>query len=170
MQRFAHRRIVTGIVSIVATVALAAGCGVSAEAVRDALPARPAPEVATSTTVAGSTPTTEAESTTSTTEEAPTTTEAESTTTEAESTTTGPGDDDSDDDSGNLPQEAKSAFMAECTQGAPQDACACVWRALDEQVSASDLASAGSTGTLPADVQQTVIAAMARCMADPDAY
>ncbi|HET8931330.1 MAG TPA: hypothetical protein VFN21_11785 [Acidimicrobiales bacterium] len=143
---------------IVAIVALAAlvvtGCGVSADTVTEALPPRTTDAPATTETPASTT--TEAPTTTedaTTTSEAPTTTEPSSTTTPS----TGGG--------GSLPTEARAAFMGECQSGGQsEETCGCIWDAIEGELDVESLMEAGSSGSLPPDLQQKIVDATMGCM------
>ncbi len=77
-------------------------------------------------------------------------------------TTTGGG-------SGTLPPNVKDAFMQSCSQGAGQATCECVWGKIEHELSIEALMEAGSSGSVPADLQQKIIDATTSCMTDPSA-
>lgn len=152
------KRFTTG-VPIVATVALVvlvvAGCGVSTEAVTEALPAR---TTDAPTTTEAPTTTTE---TTTTTENATTTSAAPTTTEPAPGSTTPP----TGGGTGSLPAEARAAFMGECQSGGQSEAtCGCIWDAIEGELDIDSLMEAGSSGSLPPDLQQKIIEATMGCM------
>ena len=140
--------------AVLVVVALAAGCGVSTQAVRAGLPA---------TTAA---PTSTAPSTTA----APTTTEASSTT---QASTTLPDTllpplstepPSTGGTSGTLPPEIKSQFMTSCVDGgAPSSVCTCIWDKIKSELSVQQLLDAGNNGSLPADLEKKVIDAATAC-------
>lgn len=159
----------TGIVALVAVVMLLAGCGVSADTVVDALPDRPG----TATTVAPSTTATPgATAVPSTTDEPsptdePSTTEARGTTTTEPTVTTTPDSTTpgTGGSAGSLPAEARDAFMNECTSGGQtRSTCDCIWGSIEGELDVNSLMEAGSSGSLPPDLQQKIIDATMSCM------
>lgn len=134
-------------------VAVVTGCGVSTDAVVDALPQATTTEApAPTTTVADTAP--------ETTLGAPSS--APSTTGGADPSTTLGG-------SGALPGEAKDAFMQSCTAGGQDDGtCECVWNAIESELDVDTLMAAGSTETLPDELEEKIVQAMMDCMFDAD--
>lgn len=146
--------------------AFTTGCGASTSTVASKLPSSttaPAKKAAASTTQA---PTTAPEIT------APETTEPDVTvpdlTLPPDSNTTVPGTTPGGG-SGTLPSNVKDAFMQSCSQGAGAKTCECVWGKIEHELSIEALMEAGSTGSVPADLQQKIIDATTSCMTDPSA-
>jgi hypothetical protein len=138
------------IVALIALIVGVAGCGVSTGVVTDALPAR--------TTLASTT--TEAPTTTG----APTTTET-TTTTVAPSTTEAAPDSTAGGGTGSLPAEARATFMNECQSGGQDEAtCTCIWNAIEGELDVDALMEAGSSGSLPPDLQKKIVDATMGCM------
>ena len=137
------------VITVVAAMSLV-GCGASTGAVKS-------DTKKSSTTAAAAT--TEAP----TTSEAPDTTE-ESTTTDAPATTSG--------SSGEWPEAAKQKFLESCEGGDDSKTaiCECALRAIEPQISVSQLFDAGSTGTLPDDVQKKITEAATECALDPSSH
>lgn len=127
------------------------GCGASTGAVKS--------DAKKSSTTAAAPTTTEAPATT----EATTTTE-EPATTAAPETTTG--------SSGDWPEAAKQKFLESCEGGDASKAamCECALRAIEPQISVSQLFDAGSTGTLPDDIQKKITDAATECALDPTSH
>ncbi len=149
MHRPTVRTLTGTILTVAVLVAVTAGCGVSADAVLDALPA--------STTVATTVPDTTAPETTV----PDSTTDAPTTTLDDAPTTTGGG-------SGSLPAEAKEVFMESCTEGADAGVCECVWDAIEDELDIETLMAAGSTETVPPALEQKIVEAMMGCMLETD--
>ncbi len=140
-------------VLVAAVVFAVAGCGASSSGVK----------ATDSTTVATSASTT-VEDTTTTVDET-TTTEKETTTTERRSPTTANSSD-------GWPEAAKTEFMKSCTSGsdAMKPTCECVLRGIEPLISVADLLDAGTTGSLPADMESMIEDYAKKCAVDPEAY
>lgn len=138
------------ILLVVAAAVAMVGCGVSTEAVQDALPPQPTVSV----------PPTEAPTTTT----VPSTTPPTSRTPTTEAPTTSGAPDVTGGTGGTLPGEVKDAFMRECTQGAGAPTCECIWGELEGDLSVTDLLEAGTQGSLPPDLQKKIVAATTRCL------
>lgn len=107
---------------------------------------------------------------------ASTTTERATTTTEAQTTvpdTTAPdmsAPDSSDplsSPSGSLPASIKDAFMRSCENGGGPAMCECVWNKIEGELSIQALEDVGNSGTMPADLQQKIVAATTSCITNP---
>lgn len=154
MNRPTLRRLTGAVFAAVCLVTVTAGCGVSTDAVLDALGGQ--------TTTTAPAP---ASTTTPPTTVAPDTTPS----TAAPSTTTGSGSPSTTSGSTALPAEAKDAFMQSCTAGGQNDeACACVWDAIEDELDIDTLLAAGSGDTLPAELEQKIVQAMMGCMLGTD--
>lgn len=144
------------VLAALALVLVAAGCGVSSDAVLEALPATTAvtvPETTSAPDTTAAPDTTSAPDTTA----APDTTDAPATSPPA---TTGGGG-----GSGNLPEQARQAFMESCQSGGQATTmCTCIWDAIESQIDMGELLSAGSTGTIPPDLQQKIVEATMGCL------
>ena len=155
MKRSSRFATAAGAIAAIVLVAGLAGCGASSDAVLEALP----PRTTVATTPA---PTTTVEATTTT--DATTTTEAPTTTAAPDTTEPSPGG------SGSLPAAAREAFMESCQNGGPSaETCECIWSSIEDDIDIGDLMSAGSTGTLPADLEKKVREAAIGCITSSDA-
>ncbi len=136
---------------VAALVVALAGCGVDADTVADALPDQTAPTTVDSTTTEA--PSTTAESTTT---EAPTTTDP---------STTAPATTPPSTGGGAIPEEARVAFMTECQAGGqPEESCACIWDAIAGDLDVETLMEAGSSGTVPPELQEKIVDATMECL------
>lgn len=150
-----HPRPGARIVAAGALVAALTGCGVSTSTVSKAVPS--------SIQTAGPT-TTAPTSTEPPATEAPTTSLDLPDSTEAPDTTA-PADGSGTD---TLPPEARAAFMSECQTGGQSAAtCGCVWDAISGELDINTLMQAGTSGSLPADLEQKIIQAEMGCISGP---
>ncbi|MBS1848331.1 MAG: hypothetical protein JST73_08645 [Actinobacteria bacterium] len=148
------RRSIPRAVAVVTAVLLLGGCGASTSAVVKALPPKPTQRATTVAPTTTEPPTTEAPST-----DAPTSSEA------LPPASTDPSAPPTSGGSGSLPAEAQGAFMRECQSGGqPAATCDCIWNAIKGDLDIDTLLNAGSSGSLPPDLEKKIIDATMGCV------
>ena len=142
-----------------------AGCGVSASGLETMRSKASVPTTISSTSVPDRSTSTVAPDTTA----APDTSLAPGTTA-APDTSLAP-DTTLDTGSGNWPTSAENQFLSSCEKGqATAPVCECTLRAVEPQVTVQQLAEAGSTGTLPPNIQDKIVQAASECAQDPGSH